>query len=268
MRFASLGSGSEGNALVVEVADESGVCRVMLDCGFGLKEVEARLARLAIAPASLAAIVITHVHGDHIGGVFRLARRYDVAVWASHGTLSAASRTDLDGLRVSACSSTASFAIGPITIRPFPVPHDAKEPTQFVFEDGAQRLGVLTDVGRVTSHILDSLAGCDALVMECNHEAALLEASSYPYSLKSRIAGGFGHLSNDAARDIVARLDRSRLRRLVAAHLSRQNNTADLARASLAAATGWSPERIDVADQAAGFGWIDLACDTATSAEH
>ena len=239
----------------------------MLDCGFGLKESEARLARLAIAPASLAAIVVTHEHGDHIGGVFRLARRYDIAVWASHGTLQAASRVDLDGLRVSACSSNTPFSIGPIAIQPFPVPHDAKEPTQFVFDDGVHRLGVLTDVGRATSHILDSLAGCDALVMECNHDSARLEASSYPFPLKRRIAGDFGHLSNDAAGDIVARLDRSRLRRLVAAHLSRQNNTADLARAALAAATGWPLDRIDVADQAAGVGWIDLACDPATSAE-
>lgn len=260
MRFASLGSGSEGNALIVEAAVEGGKpCRIMLDCGFGLKECESRLVRLGIAPASLAAILVTHEHGDHIGGVVRLARRHDIPIWATHGTLQAIARSDLDGLPVHFCSGHASFSIGAIEVHPYAVPHDAREPVQFVFSDGVHRLGVLTDAGRSTSHIRDSLAGCDALVMECNHERALLEASDYPYSLKRRIAGGFGHLSNDVAAEIVASLDRSRLRHLIAAHLSRRNNTAELARAALAQAAAWAPERIGVADQSSGLDWIDLA---------
>ncbi len=274
MRFASLGSGSEGNSLVVETLAVDEACadnhhggkregkrlwRVMIDCGFGVRQAEARLMRLGIDPASLDAILVTHEHGDHIGGVFALARRYSLAVWASHGTLQSVMTERFESVSVNVCSSHEPFAIGAIGVRPFPVPHDAREPTQFVFDDGAHRLGVLTDTGRSTMHIIDSLSGCDALVMECNHDAGMLEASDYPYPLKRRIGGDYGHLSNDCAGEIVSRLDRSRLSRIVAAHLSRTNNTVALARAALAEATGWVASRIDVADQHLGFDWIDLA---------
>lgn len=264
MRFASLGSGSEGNSLVIETPASDGVgehgrpWRVMVDCGFGVRQAEARLTRLGIAPASLDAILITHEHGDHIGGVFALARRYRIAVWATHGTLQSVMRERFDSVDIRICSSHQPFAVGALSVQPFPVPHDAREPTQFVFDDGRHRLGVLTDAGCCTAHIVDSLSGCDALVMECNHDAAMLEASDYPYPLKRRIGGDFGHLSNECATEIVARLDRSRLSRIVAAHLSRANNTAELARTALALATGWSASRIDVADQHRGFDWIEL----------
>ncbi len=261
MRFASLGSGSEGNGLIVEAAPSDGherPWRVMVDCGFGVRAAEARLLRLGIDPATLDAILVTHEHGDHLGGVFALARRHGLAVWASHGTLQSVMTTRFTNVPVHVCSSHATFSIGPITVAPFPVPHDAREPTQFVFEDGLHRLGLLTDTGRGTSHIIDSLSGCDGLVMECNHDPAMLEASDYPYPLKRRISGDYGHLSNDVAAEIVSRLDRSRLRRIVAAHLSRSNNTPELARAALAAATGWEAARIGLADQDAGLDWIDL----------
>jgi phosphoribosyl 1,2-cyclic phosphodiesterase len=150
------------------------------------------------------------------------------------------------------------FAIGALEIEPIPVPHDAREPVQFVVGDGEHRLGVLTDLGVSTRHVESSLSGCDALVLECNHDAGMLADSDYPYPLKQRIAGRLGHLDNEAAAALLASLDTSRLRHIVAAHLSQQNNTPDRARAALARALNCTPEWIGIADQADGFAWRDL----------
>jgi phosphoribosyl 1,2-cyclic phosphodiesterase len=251
VRFASLGSGSRGNALVVEVAGT----RLLLDCGFGPRNLAARLARVGLAPEELDAIVVTHEHADHLGGVAACARRYGIEVFLTHGTLSVA---ELGDLTVNVFDSHLSFAIGGIEVRPFPVPHDAREPVQFVFSDGAGRLGVLTDAGCVTPHMVEMLSGCDALVLECNHDMGMLEAGRYPPHLKRRIAGRYGHLDNLAAADLLARIDRSRLRHVVAAHLSEENNLPVLASTALAAVLGCAPDEVGVADQDAGCDWRDV----------
>lgn len=254
MRFASLGSGSAGNALVVE----AGTTRVLLDCGFGLREVETRLGRLGLASADLAAIVVTHEHEDHAGGVARLAARHDIPVWLTYGTQRALGSSLAPALDLRLIDSQHRFAVGDLWIEPFPVPHDAREPVQFVFTDGAARLGVLTDVGAPTPHIRERLTRCHALVLECNHDRAMLESGPYPTSLKRRVGGAFGHLANDAAAAILAGLDTSLLRHVVAAHLSRKNNTPELARAALAGALDCASDWIGVADQDTGFGWRSL----------
>ncbi len=143
-----------------------------------------------------------------------------------------------------------AFAIGDLEVRPFPVPHDAREPVQFVVTDGAHRLGVLTDIGVITPCVEASLTGCDALVLECNHDLDLLAGSDYPPSLKQRIAGRFGHLHNEASAALLAALDTSRLQHVIAAHLSQQNNTPDKARAALAGALACAADWIGIADQA------------------
>jgi phosphoribosyl 1,2-cyclic phosphodiesterase len=254
MRFASLGSGSQGNALVVE----AGATRVLLDCGFGLAATVARLGRLELVPEDLSAIVVTHEHDDHIGGVARLARRHHIPVWLTPGTLSGFEALFADVADVRLIHNYTVFAIGDLEVSPFPVPHDAREPAQYVFGDGKRRLGVLTDVGCTTRHIELMLSGCDALVLECNHDPDLLRLSSYPQRLRERIAGRYGHLDNDAAAGLLGRLDNGRLKHLVAAHLSKENNRPELARAALAAVMNCTPDWIAVADQEEGLAWREI----------
>ena len=255
MRFASLGSGSEGNGLVVE----SGGTRVLIDCGFGVRGTARRLARLGLEPSSLTAILVTHEHSDHVGGVPAFAGRHGIPVWATFGTLAAVSARFEGMTQVYGFDSHERFAIGALEITPVPVPHDAREPVQYVLGDGARRLGVLTDIGVSTAHVEASLSGCDALVLECNHDPGMLENGGYPYPLRQRIAGRLGHLHNDAAADILSRIDTSRLTHIIAAHLSKQNNLPELARAALAGALGCAPDWIGIADQATGFAWRELA---------
>jgi phosphoribosyl 1,2-cyclic phosphodiesterase len=257
MRFCSLGSGSAGNATVVEAAGSSGVSRVLIDCGFSLKETELRMRRAGLEPGELNAIFVTHEHGDHIGCAVALARRYGIALWMSRGTWRAIGEPDVPGL-LGFARDGVPIAVGAIELRPYTVPHDALEPLQLSCSAGDVRLGLLTDVGCITSHLVAHLQGCDALVLECNHDRGLLEASNYPRSLKARVGGRFGHLANDSAAEILSACMHNGLQTLVAAHLSAQNNTPDLVRRALAQA--WDDARgpVVVADAAAGCPWITV----------
>lgn len=257
MKFASLGSGSEGNSLLMATASGASRTCVMVDCGFGLKEVQRRLSRLEIDPAQLSGILVTHEHSDHVGGVFKLARRYGIPVWLSHGTFEATAHDDAQGVDIRICRDGEPFTIGDIEVTPYTVPHDAREPLQYVASDGQRRLGVLTDVGQSTPHLLASLAGCDALVLEFNHDSEMLARSSYPAWLKARIAGPLGHLSNAHSAEILTKLDLSRLRKLVAAHLSQKNNTPALARAAIETVIRGQGIDILLAQQEEGFGWLE-----------
>ena len=256
MRFASLGSGSQGNALVAE----AGRTRLMLDCGFGLQETEARLARAGLAPADLAGIIVTHEHGDHADGVLPLARRFGIPVWMTYGTFAALRDAGAGGedCPIRLVDSQHAFSVGDVLVQPFTVPHDAREPVQYVLSDGASRLGVLTDTGCATAHIAANLSGCQALVLECNYDPDMLEAGPYPPSLKGRIASRLGHLDNRTSGEILAALDCSRLRHVIAAHLSQTNNTPQLARAALSRVLHCDPEWISVASQEEGFDWREI----------
>jgi len=257
-RFASLGSGSKGNGLVFE----AGSSHVLLDCGFGIRDATARLARLGLAPADLDGIIVTHEHSDHAAGVFPLACRFGIPVWTSFGTLSAMQEDApqaAEGAKVTLIDGHASFSIGDVLVQPYTVPHDAREPVQYVLSDGGRRLGVLTDTGCSTPHIEATLSGCDALVLETNHDRDLLRNSAYPAWLKARVAGRFGHLDNTASAQLLAALDRSRLRHLVAAHLSEKNNTPELARNALVAVMGCEPDWVSLATQAEGLDWRDMS---------
>jgi phosphoribosyl 1,2-cyclic phosphodiesterase len=254
MRFASLGSGSKGNALLIEV----NATRVLLDCGFGLAEVGARLARAGLHAEDLDAIIVTHEHGDHGGGVTKLSARHEIPVYLTRGTLSGLGSEGRALAEVKLIDAYTPFTIGDVRVTPYTVPHDAREPVQFVLSDGAARLGVLTDAGGPTPHITQALSGVDALVLECNHDLEMLMDGPYPAQLKRRIAGRLGHLSNEASAEIVRAMDCSRLQHVIAAHLSEKNNTPELARAALAGALGCAPDWIGIASQEDGFAWREI----------
>ena len=259
MKFASLGSGSEGNSLLISAASGNTHTHLMLDCGFGLKEAERRLARAGVEPEALHGILVTHEHSDHVGGVFKLARRYRLPVWMSHGSYEGSPRDDMAGVDIRICRDGVAFAVGDLQVTPYTVPHDAREPLQFVASDGRSKLGVLTDVGQTTPHLVAALAACDALLLEFNHDSEMLAQSAYPNWLKARIAGPLGHLSNAHSAALLASLDRSKLKRLVAAHLSKKNNTPALALAAIAGVIGGDGVEVVVAAQDEGFDW--LPCD-------
>ncbi len=257
MRFASLGSGSEGNGLVVQ----AGHTNLLLDCGFGLAETARRLLRLNLVPADLDGIVVTHEHDDHVGGVPRFARKHEIPVYLTYGTFVATGAARFEGVEVNIIDSHTALPVNDVELRPFPVPHDAREPAQFVFSDGEKSLGVLTDTGVSTSHIEAMLSAVDALVLECNHDLELLMNSAYPYPLKQRISGRLGHMDNATAAGLLRNLhkDNSRLQHVIAAHLSKQNNTPLLARRALAQALGCDDAWIGVATQEEGFDWREIA---------
>ncbi len=257
MRFCSLGSGSTGNATLVEASSGVTTTRVLIDCGFSLRELEQRLARAGVAIEQLDAVFITHEHGDHIGCATTLTQRHGVPLWMSHGTWRAIGEPDLPGPPNFARDGQA-IAIGDLELHPFTVPHDAMEPLQLRCSDGASNLGLLTDVGSITTHLLDSLRGCDALLLECNHDEGMLAQSNYPASLKARIGGRLGHLANHSAAQILAHLQATALRHLVAAHLSERNNRPALAREALARVCGAAAGDIVVADPILGFDWLAL----------
>lgn len=229
----------------------------MLDCGFAIRETERRLQRVGLTAADLSGIIVTHEHQDHVGGVFKFARRHRIPVWLSFGTYQAV-RKDCDGVMIHLCRDGEQFSIGDLELIPYTVPHDAREPVQYVASDGLARLGVLTDAGQSTPHLIKALSGCDALMLECNHDREMLANSAYPPSLRHRIGGPYGHLSNETTAEILAALDKSRLKRVVGAHLSRQNNSPELAREALCSVVGPDDALVTIACQDEGFDWIEL----------
>ena len=254
LRFKNLGSGSSGNATLVEATGSSTV-RVLVDCGLGLKHLTYRLAQAGVQPESIGAVFITHEHGDHIGCARTLALRYRIPVWMSRGTHAALGSPDFDGL-LGVARDGQAIDLGGLALTPFTVPHDAREPLQLSCTDGSTKLGILTDLGHATAHVLAHLQGCDTLMLECNHDTDMLEQSAYPAFLKRRVGGLYGHLSNLAAAEIASKVMHQGLKQIVAAHLSEQNNHSTLAQGVLAEALSCSPHDIVVATPGEGTHWL------------
>ena len=251
MRIASLGSGSKGNATLVQHRQTT----ILVDNGFSLRRFRQRLDRFAIDPGSIDAVLLTHEHGDHSGGVERLCSHYAIPLWTAVGTARAVLTADFDYHRLVAGHAVT---IGDIEVLPVTVPHDASEPLQFVFRqvDNGKRLGILTDTGHITRHIVDAFDRLDGLLLEFNYDADMLASGPYPEHLKQRVGGNHGHLSNEQSLDLLRRIDTSSLGSLIAAHISEKNNTVDIVDRLIRELDGL-PSPV-LATQDAGFDWISI----------
>lgn len=256
LRFRSLASGSAGNATLLEASDGTRRTRVLVDCGLGWRQLQAALAPLGLAPGDLDAIFVTHEHGDHVGCALTVSARLGVPLWASAGTRAAIEKADVPAHFKRAADGQA-IAIGALLIEPFTVPHDAREPLQLRCSDGDRRLGVLTDLGHVTPHVLAHLAGCHALMLEANHDPDLLAQSTYPDFLKRRVAGAQGHLSNQQATAALGQLNHPRLNTVAAAHLSEHNNRPALVRALFAQELNCAETDVLVSSRQ-GLDWLSV----------
>ena len=252
MEFASLGSGSKGNATLVR----QGETLLLIDCGFSLRETTRRLARLGVSPDQLHAVLVTHEHSDHCVGVSRLSAKHQVPVYLTHGTKGSGRCDGSYELRGFDCGD--EFSIGDIAVRTIAVPHDAAEPCQFRLSALGRCLGILTDLGCVTPHVVSSYEGCHSLLLEFNHDLDMLMEGDYPPQLKRRVSGDWGHLNNEQAADLLRQLDcASELTHLVVAHISEKNNSRARAEQALSAVL---PSTGDViwAEQQEGFDWLSV----------
>lgn len=250
MQLASLGSGSKGNATLVRYESTT----ILVDCGFSLKQFRQRLERLDMLPENIDAILVTHEHSDHSGGVSRLASSYDIPVWTTRGT--ARSVFDKD-FHYYSLRGSHSVSIGHLDVLPITVPHDAGEPVQFIFQDpDGKKLGILTDTGHITSHITRAYDRLDALLLEFNYDQTMLDQGPYPFSIKQRVSGDLGHLSNEQSMSLLRNINTSQLSCLIAGHISENNNSQKLVAEQLRQLDN-IPKPI-LADQKIGFGWIAI----------
>ena len=255
LRFATLASGSRGNASLVE----SGDTLLLVDCGLPCREIEQRLAALGRSGDDVTALLVTHEHADHMRGVGTFARRYGTRVLATHGTARAlASSAGGGDIDIEPLSTHRGLSIGAIDVEPFPVPHDAREPCQFTFVAGGRRLGMLTDAGHATVHIRERLGACDALAVECNHDVESLVQGSYPPAVKARVGSAYGHLSNVQAAQLVSSVADGRLQWVVAMHVSERNNSHAHVLAALEPVLDGRPTRLAIAEQDSPSAWIEV----------
>lgn len=241
MRVVVLASGSGGNAVLVETAGT----RVLVDCGLSLRALKERMHACGTSLDGVDAILITHEHSDHVQGLSVLARRFALPVLATAGTAAVLGTPRVEGRLISG----RTMRVGGLAVLPVATSHDAREPVGFVFDDGSARVGLVTDTGVATQLLVERLAGCNALFIECNHDPDMLRLGPYPWPLKQRIASRMGHLSNEQTRDALERLAHGGLEVVVGMHLSRENNLPALAKRELARPLAGSAVRVAVADQ-------------------
>ncbi len=252
-RFASLGSGSRGNATLVQSEHTT----LLIDCGYSVKEVIKRAASLNVDLAETDALLLTHEHFDHRKGIGALSRHFNIPVWMTYGTYRAIDIGEIADLCLFH-STNERFTIGDIDFIPTIVPHDAKEPTQFIFEHKDLTLGLLTDLGKKTPYLVDKYSKLNALLIECNYDQKMLEEGPYSKSLIARVGGKYGHFSNDQAADFLLSIDYFQLCHLVIGHISEKNNEPEIIRRTLSKAIPNVTNYLTILEQDRISNWFDI----------
>lgn len=235
-----LGSGSKGNSSLLSTSKT----KILVDAGFSCKEICRRMKVAGFEPESLDAVVITHEHGDHVDGLFVLARKLRVPVFmtaATHHAWWRYAREKYNGERLERLetfSAGVSFQIGDVEVMPFTIPHDAVDPVGFAFRAEGVKVGVVTDLGYLPENVKHYVQGCDCLVIESNHDLEMLRTGPYPWPVKQRVLSKRGHLSNEALAEFFAADYDGSAAYLVLAHLSEQNNHPEVARGAAERALG------------------------------
>jgi len=258
LRVAVLGSGSGGNAVVVE----SGGKRLLVDAGFSCRELEKRMRLVGVEPSTIAGLILTHEHDDHVRGAERFARRHDLPVRATPGTLAGTELSEDVLLHTEPIEPGRPFEIAGFEVEPFLIPHDARQPVGFVVADGGgRRLGLVADLGCRSQLAWSRLTELDLLLIETNHDLDMLREGPYPWPLKQRVAGRHGHLSNREAAEGIPELLSDRLRFVVLYHLSRTNNRPALAAATVGEEIDRNGSRAEVvlSEQFQPTPWLEVA---------
>ncbi len=244
-QFSVLASGSKGNALYIE----SQQARILIDIGLGPRVLKKRMAHIGREPKDVSALFLTHEHSDHISGAGALTQKHGTPVYGTRGTREAMRRHIHPHVDWRTLGLEDEAVVGDLTVESFGTPHDAVESVAYVVRCGSQKLGHLTDLGRITPLIVDKLLNCDVLLVESNHDERMLENGHYPWPLKQRIQSDVGHLSNTACADLLAQVKHDALKTVVLMHLSESNNHPEIAMDSARRVLGDHPATLFPARQ-------------------
>ena len=227
LNFCSLYSGSSGNSLFVETKNT----KLLIDAGVSCKKIENALNNISVDPHSIDGILITHEHSDHVQGLGTLSKKFDLPVFVNKETLDAMpkQKDKISEKNIKSFKVSEKFEIGDLIINPFSIPHDAANPCGFNIYNGDKKISIATDIGHMTNNILKNLEESLFVMLEANYDPEVLRYSSYPFILKSRIAGPTGHLPNEIAGKTISHLLKSGLKNAMLGHLSKESNFPELA---------------------------------------
>ncbi|MDH5762841.1 MAG: MBL fold metallo-hydrolase [Nitrospinota bacterium] len=244
-QFSVLASGSKGNAVYIE----SGQARILIDIGIGPRVLQKRLEHIRREPRDISALFLTHEHSDHISGAGALTKKHSTPVYGTRGTRDAMRRHVSPDVDWRTIQQEDEAVVGDLTVESFATPHDAAESVAYTVRCGSQKLGHITDLGKITPRVIEKLQSCDVLLVESNHDERMLENGNYPWPLKQRIQSDVGHLSNEACADLLARVKHDGLKTVVLMHLSESNNHPEIAMDSARRVLGDHPATLFPARQ-------------------